>query len=249
MKHFLDLGSHEFEGLRKFCDRLSIDDSWSVYCYEANSIVYEKALESVSIFETKFHKFHFYNRAVLDKNGVITFHCHRGAWKDSAKNEFLKEYTVGSNALKHNPQCDIANGVVFDVVDMNVECIDINNILDRICDQDPMAEIYIKCDIEGSEFCVVPRLLESKHIRNIKQMYIEWHERFWHNKGMKKRIREKNSYLNRLKELKIECFATGNLTLDFETRTLNRLYRQLIKPVRRLIIRMKYQYPSIFGHC
>src|SRR5258705_11998527 len=77
MKHFLDLGTHKFEGLSEFCNRLSIDQSWFVQCFEANPLVYKKALKSASRVENKFKRFNFFNYAVLDKNGAITFHCHK----------------------------------------------------------------------------------------------------------------------------------------------------------------------------
>ena len=45
MKHYIDLGTHKFEGLQEFSEKLNIDETWSVYCYEANPFTYEKAQE------------------------------------------------------------------------------------------------------------------------------------------------------------------------------------------------------------
>jgi hypothetical protein len=90
----------------------------------------------------------------------------------------------------------------------DVECVDIEDILSEICNKDPEAEIYIKCDIEGSEFVVLPRIIESEYVHHIKEMYIEWHERFWYGTSdYIKKIIEKESILNRFRELNIETFV------------------------------------------
>jgi FkbM family methyltransferase len=207
MKHFLDLGTHKFEGLKEFTEKLNIDNTWNVYCYEANPLVYNKnLLEDIKYL---YNHIEFHNLAVMDSNGSITFHCHDGAWSNHSKEKYVKEYTTGSNALDQTPTYDIGNGAVFNIVDEEVECVDINEILNNICLSDPLAEIYIKCDIEGSEFVVLPRIIESDYISNIKQMYIEWHERFWYNNGIEEKIKEKQVYLHHFKKAGVECFIHG----------------------------------------
>ena len=159
MKHFIDLGTHKFEGLNEFTEKLVIDNEWNVYCYEANPLIYDRSL--LDNLKDYYNHIEFHNLAVMDANGSITFHCHDGAWSDQSKEKYVEEYTTGSNALDQTPTYDIGNGAVFNIVDKEVDCVDINDILESICAKDPQAEIYIKCDIEGSEFVVLPRMLES----------------------------------------------------------------------------------------
>jgi FkbM family methyltransferase len=207
MRHFLDLGTHKFEGLKEFTEKLNIDNTWNVYCYEANPLIYDQNL--LEDMTHLYNHIEFHNLAVMDLNGSMTFHCHDGAWSDHSKEKYVNEYTTGSNALDQTPTYDIGNGAVFNIVDKEVECVDINEILDNICLSDPQAEIYIKCDIEGSEFAVLPRIIESDYLSNIKQMYIEWHERFWYNDGIEEKIKEKKIYLHHLKKAGVVCFIHG----------------------------------------
>ena len=210
MKHFLDLGAHKLEGLQEFTKKLGIDKEWKVYSYEPNILIQEEAKKVVQDIKDNYKSLEFYDTAIMDESGVITFNCHRGAWKDQEKSEYWDGYTTGSNALDTNPEIDIGNGVIFDQVQYDVECVDIEDILSEICNKDPEAEIYIKCDIEGSEFVVLPRIIESEYVHHIKEMYIEWHERMWFhegNEGIINKQKERQVYTANLQKLGIKCFV------------------------------------------
>jgi FkbM family methyltransferase len=207
MKYFIDLGSHYFEGLEEFIPKLSIDKNFSVYCYEANKNIYENSKKYVDKYKNLFFDFNHYNLAVTNYTGEIIFNSHKGAWKNNDKTEYINDYDYGSNCLNINPTYDAVCGVVFDIHQYNCQCIDINEIINSICKKDDEAEIYIKCDIEGSEFYVLPQLLKTEFINKIKEIHIEWHERFWSNTDeYSNKINEKNDILIKFKNLNITTF-------------------------------------------
>jgi len=210
MKHFLDLGAHKLEGLKEFTKKLNINKEWNVYSYDPNIAIHKESEKIIETIKNNYAYFEFNKKAVMDESGTITFNGHRGAWKDQTKSDFMEGYTTGSNALDTNPLIDIGNGVIFDVFQYDVECVDIDDILQSICNKDSEAEIYIKCDIEGSEFVVLPKIIESEYIHHIKEMYIEWHERMWYhegNVGIINKQKERQVYTSNLKKLGIKCFV------------------------------------------
>ena len=205
MKHFLDFGTHRFQGLTEFTKKLSIDKEWNVQCYEANPFTYDLTKEKGEKLSSKYKNFTHNNLAVMDSNGSITVHCHKGSWDNGVYKEL---WTSGSNVLDNTPSYDAVSGVVFDIVESEVDCIAVEDILKDICIQDSDAEIYIKCDIEGSEFAVLPEIIESEYKSHIVEMYVEWHERFWHESGgYAQKISERKYLENMLKKLGVKMYT------------------------------------------
>ena len=207
MKHFIDLGTHMFEGLEEFTVKLNLDKSVNVYCFEPNLKIYNSSRQkyNVEYIESKYRSFKHFNLAVVDYNGKITFNSHDGAWTNSNKETYNNRYTAGSNCLAINPSYDPGNGYVFDVISTECDCIDIEDIISNIVLNDNDAEINIKCDIEGSEFIVLPKLLMSKYVNNVKKIYIEWHERFWYGT---------DEYLNKIAQRKDIIAQFTNLNIE-----------------------------------
>ena len=165
MKIFIDLGTHKFEGLDEFTKKLNIDNTWDVYCFEPNLDIFNESIEIFNKVKVNYNNLFHYNLAIMDYNGIIKFNKHNGAYlKDNitGKYNYIKGYTTGSNALPINPRYDSGNGAIFNIEYIEVEAIDIETLLNNIYNNDKNAEIYIKCDIEGSEFKVLPKLLKNK---------------------------------------------------------------------------------------
>jgi FkbM family methyltransferase len=210
MRHYIDLGTHKFEGLHEFIEKLSLGANDNVYCYEPNTKIYELSKENntTDYYEKKFNSFKHYNLAVMNYSGKICFNSHKGAWSNSSKESYIEGYTTGSNCLNINPICDSGNGVYFDIESEECNCIDIEEIISSIVLNDSNAEIYIKCDIEGSEFVVLPKLIASKYINNVKSIYIEWHERFWSNTDeYENKINQRRDIISNFNNLNIQTFV------------------------------------------
>lgn len=205
MKHFIDLGTHLFEGLEEFIIKLNIDNTFCVYCYEPNKFVYDKSTQISEKYKKQFAVFEHNNVAVMNYNGEIVFNSHKGAWSRDGK--YNSEYDYGSNCLNINPTKDVACGAVFDIIQYKCECVDINDILNKIYMSDNNAVIYIKCDIEGSEFEILPKIFASPYKNLIKELHIEWHERFWHDTpDYHKKVSEKKHIITTFKKLNINCY-------------------------------------------
>jgi FkbM family methyltransferase len=203
MNIFIDLGTNEFQGLKEFTVSKNLNKQTLVYCYEANSYVYKKSLSEKIKIENNYKELNHFNKAIMDYNGFVIFNSHHGVFDNG---NFNPDYTGGSNALELNPKFDPCNGVIFDIHQESVECIDITDVLKELYNKYPHTDILIKCDIEGSEFKVLVKLLqmETKILKNIKEIYIEWHERFFENTNEYQDICNlKVNILQKLNELNI----------------------------------------------
>ena len=204
MKHFLDLGAHQFEGLAEFTEKLGINEEWKVYSYEANPFTHAAAMKKFDGVAAKYASLEMNNLAVMHENGWVSFKCRVGGWENG---RYRDGFSAGSTALDQPIQGVIRGGldIKFKYEEVSVQSVDINEVLDAIVQSDAEAEIYIKCDIEGSEYVVLPRLLESPHLPLIKEMFVEWHERFWKDCGEEDlRIQEKNELIEQVEALGIK---------------------------------------------
>ena len=210
MNYFLDFGTHFFNldhpdnvgkgpnGLLTcfFEKGFMKDGLWNVQTYEPSKSIYKANILEIQKISSKFYSFRAINAAVLDYTGKVNFNM-------------LEDNPAASNChgIKINEYADsnrTANNTTYEV-----ECIDVKEIVEEIINKDDTASIFIKCDIEGSEFKVIPRLLQIDNLNKyLKEIYIEWHERYWENQPDRNQIHQiKEDCLRELSRLQIKAYT------------------------------------------
>jgi FkbM family methyltransferase len=190
MRLILDLGAHKLEGSKKLISTYKNgSDNIHLVCWEANPFIFHETIQNAKNF-SKLHnvKVECRNFAASNKKTKLKFNV------DESKT------SQGCNSLENPIETDVLWGTKYKWSQVLVETESIREWIDQVHD---VEEIFIKCDIEGAEFEVLPDILKSKNIQLVKKIFVEWHERFWHpNENIK--IQEKNKIINDYKELKIE---------------------------------------------
>lgn len=175
---FLDLGTHLFEGLQEFKETLHMDKTWHVLCFEPNPNVFSQAQTRLPDVQSQFASLSFVQEAVSNRDGTVTMNVHEGS---TVGTQFVAEYDTGSNILPLNPATD--GDVTFHRKSVEVPVRNIASVLDDVLTRFPLCNLWIKCDIEGSEFDMLPVLFNHKASACVRGLWVEWHERFWKNES------------------------------------------------------------------
>lgn len=177
MNYFLDFGTHYFYGTIHKNGLLSFEEKgffgsqapykWNVQTFEPSIHAVKANERHIASISSRFACFEAHHAAVSDRSGLIDF-------KWCPANE------AGSNCIDESvPEIGEQGAVVYPVA-----CVDIQELIQQISGNNDDARITIKCDIEGSEFKVLPRLLEMDNVgRWVKEVFVEWHDRFWLGKS------------------------------------------------------------------
>lgn len=163
---FLDCGTHLCEGLIDFYNKGIINDSFEIHTFEANPACnINERIKQLPLNITP------YNKAVWIEDGFITFNQenHQKSKTGSPTDGYSDVDGWGSSI----------NGIGFNHpgydTQVNIPSIDFSEFISQF----PIdSNIICKMDIEGSEFQVLRHLIKEKTITKIKEIYIEFHERF-----------------------------------------------------------------------
>jgi FkbM family methyltransferase len=151
MKVILDFGTNTGEGLRSIIKILSKDqnlDNWQIRCFEPNNdILLDESLAKLPNIELN-------RQAVWNGNGRVQFSICPISSEGSSVKCLIDQAHFGHDNI------------------ITVDCVDIHTILSQYTTND---FIIIKLDIEGSEFTVLRRIIETGHASKINRLFVEWH--------------------------------------------------------------------------
>jgi FkbM family methyltransferase len=161
-KIFIDMGSHDGRGLDHFVSLLGINEYWDVYAFEPNHLVgSEEKLKRI------YNKVIFSDNALWTRNGTITF----GQYGADGKSEgSLVQDTGGSKNYGDHYK------------DVTVNCISAYEFIKNLQAGVP---VYIKMDLEWSEYEILSDMLSKGWPKNIKKLWVGWHGKYDRNNIMK----------------------------------------------------------------
>ena len=168
-KVFLDLGTHFGQGLSFFIQHLKIDNSWTVHTFEANPNTYKQFIEGT------YNNYPFvipHNEAITDYDGTITVNIETVPEGDNG---------MGTSVIsldKWNPWGGTLRENFMKTED--VPCVDLARFIKENFNDDD--KIFIKMDIEGSEFVVIQKLIDENLLARIDTIVVEWHAHFYTNR-------------------------------------------------------------------
>lgn len=155
-KLYIDCGTNLGQGYETISGLLNINDDWDVIFYEANTHCYD-------FLKNKYVKdnINIINKAVHDSNGVIKFYIPKG-----------DNFSVSSTI--HN---DFHNSIENKIYDnfIEIEKIDLSDEINKLKDE---YEIYLKLDVEGSEYDILEKMIENKTILCLKKLFVEFHNQY-----------------------------------------------------------------------
>lgn len=180
MKIFLDCGSNIGQGFEEFRSKFGIDDIM-YWLFEPDVKCYTQLIEKYG--NLNYVKIH--NCAVSTRAEELTFYTTR-------------DYDLGGTVIYEH------NNFYYDNQNVNsyqVHAIDLIELAQGLINQN--YKIYLKLDVESSEYDILEKMITTGVIKNIEEIYCEFHSQYM--KEPEKTtywLREKN-ILNYVKEKNI----------------------------------------------
>lgn len=145
-KFFIDGGGYDGCSVRKFRHLYDPNLEYFIYSFEPNKI-FNKYYD--------FEKHSLINSGIYIKNGELDFYL------DNI------DYDGSSIYLKSN---------IHNKTKINISVIDFSEWLSNLIIKHKPSDIILKLDIEGAEYQVLNKLIDTNLLRYIKNLFIEWHE-------------------------------------------------------------------------
>jgi FkbM family methyltransferase len=163
---FLDCGTHLCEGLINFYNDGIINDTFEIHTFEANPACnIEERIKQIPLNITP------YNKAVWIEDGYVYFNQenHKKSGTGSPTDGYSDVDGWGSSV----------DGIGFNHggydTKVKIPSVNFSKFISELPDN---TNIICKMDIEGSEFQVLRHLIKEGTITKLKEIYIEFHERF-----------------------------------------------------------------------
>jgi FkbM family methyltransferase len=198
-KIFIDCGVNMGTGFSKLCNTVGVDENWEIFGFEPNEYAFDIYVEHIKSEKYSFlsnKNFNLFQKAVWIEDGEIEF-CMEGlSEKEYNENEHWKEEirkhrinypldrlelgvpSSGGSCIKklhEKHQRAESHEKLYEWSDpVLVECIDFSKwIKDNFSKED---YIFLKMDIEGSEYKILPKMINDGTISYIDALVIEWHD-------------------------------------------------------------------------
>lgn len=157
-KVFIDGGFHLGEGLSEFKVMLGITDEWEVHSFEPNHYCNDKLINDSNV---TLHK-----KAIWVENGSQMFNCEDNDATNSPKVNSVSKLDGWGSCLSTIESSHTFGEQIL------VETVDFSEFVNKFKDCD----VYCKLDIEGAEFEVLRKLINTGNISIIKELWVEWHD-------------------------------------------------------------------------
>jgi FkbM family methyltransferase len=172
---FLDCGTHLCEGLLDFYNKGVINDTFEIHTFEANPECNINERTKDIPLSIKCH-----NVAVWVEDSFIFFNQENHVESQSGSPTDGKSNIDGWGSSVH------LIGFKHKGYNTKVKVKSIN-FSKFVSDLPKDSNIICKMDIEGSEFLVLRKMIEDGTISRLKEIYIEFHERFMPSESIETR--------------------------------------------------------------
>jgi FkbM family methyltransferase len=187
---FLDLGTHYGQGLEEIIKKHNIDNSWIVHTFEANPTTYNRYKEiNYSVYPFVIS----HNAAVYNYDGTVIINLEAPPGEDQTGQGSSIIDLDKWNPWREEPGKNFTGKI-------EVPCLDFARFVSNNFKKDDY--IIIKMDIEGSEFAIINKLIDTKVIEYIDELYIEWHDQYFTNE--QEMLKEKKLLLDSLGMYKVK---------------------------------------------
>jgi FkbM family methyltransferase len=198
-KIFIDCGTNMGTGFSNLCDKIGIDHTWEIFGFEPNEYAFDIYVNHIKSEKYSFlnnKNFELYQKAVWIEDGHIEF-CMEGFnehefnendhWKEEIRKHKIKypleqlEIGIPSSGgscikeMHEKHQRDHDHEKLYDWSEpVLVECIDFSQWIKNNFSKEDY--IFIKMDIEGSEYKILPKMIDEGTINYVDALAIEWHD-------------------------------------------------------------------------